>query len=750
MLTRKMSALMTKELKYLLLSPIGWVVLVLFAFQTSSYFGENLSSLYESFVRGREIDSFSKALFTDHYPALFSRITTVAYLFVPLITMAAFSRELQSGSIALLLSSPVSAVDIVVGKFLAFLLYFLSFLGIVALPIVFSHFAIENFDFWAVIPGMLGLLLLFAAFASIGIFVSSLTEHQIVAAIATLAVLFTFSSVSDWFGATPVLNEVAYWASFSGRAADFNSGLIASENVIYYLAIILIFLSLSTIRVMGIRSGTRWPEAVAKGGLLSAGIVCAGWFSSSPQYSLYFDFTENRRNSITQETADLMERLEGEWKVETVANLFDSHASIAWPRSRIQDRERWRPYSRENYRLSMTYQVYQFLDRNSYWAQRRAEYVSEEILEDYAPTVGLDPLSIVSSTEMSALVDVDLAKEEFRTIRVLGWRGRREILRYFDDIARFPGEREISAAIKRLLVGPQKVLVSNSNGERSITRKGAGDVEANFTNVSNRYALVNQGFDVEATDLNGEIATGSIVAILDPQTAYSDGQMSRIQEHMELGGDLLLAVEAGTIESVDSILESIGLRRGSVLVQESTDFPTSFVFAQNVNQILSSLWKERVSGMPVGLSGAIELDLLADDKSFRRIPIAVAAEAMRVRSHDGSSRSPRVGTAPVAGYALERSVGDATQRVIVLGDADLFSTALSEMKEPAVYSGLLDALYWLSDNRYPVQLTTFEASDTTFVAGSSAVSVVRLVLSIGVPLAIAVFGSWLLLTRRRR
>ena len=142
-------------------------------------------------IRGRKLTLFT---FGGDY-GLFTHIQQYLYLYIPLLTMGLMSRELSSGSIKLLYSSPVTNKEIVLGKYFAMLVYGLVLIGILAIYVLYSACTIKAFDFTVALSGLLGLYLLICAYASIGLFMSSLTSYQVVSAMGTLAILAALSLV---------------------------------------------------------------------------------------------------------------------------------------------------------------------------------------------------------------------------------------------------------------------------------------------------------------------------------------------------------------------------------------------------------------------------------------------------------------------------------------------------------------------------------------------------------------------------
>jgi ABC-2 type transport system permease protein len=164
---------------------------------------------------------------------------TVVFLFlIPLITMRTYSEEKRSGTMELLLTSPITDVQIILGKFFGALALYAVMLAVTVI-----HFGLL---FWFGRPewkplatAYLGLLLFGASFISIGLFISSLTRNQIVAGAATFAV-FLLLWIVDWIGASfgPTAESVFKYLSMTGHLDDFIKGVIDTKHLVYYVSFI--------------------------------------------------------------------------------------------------------------------------------------------------------------------------------------------------------------------------------------------------------------------------------------------------------------------------------------------------------------------------------------------------------------------------------------------------------------------------------------------------------------------------------
>jgi ABC-2 type transport system permease protein len=164
---------------------------------------------------------------------------TVLLLFVlPMITMRTYAEEKRSGTIELLLTSPLTDFQIIMGKFLGAMALYAVMLLISTLHIGVL-FVYGRPEWKPIASAYLGLLLMGGCFISAGLFISSLTKNQISAVMATFAV-FLFLWVINWIGSFsgPGIEKVTSYLSIIEHFDDFAKGVIDTTHVIYYLSFI--------------------------------------------------------------------------------------------------------------------------------------------------------------------------------------------------------------------------------------------------------------------------------------------------------------------------------------------------------------------------------------------------------------------------------------------------------------------------------------------------------------------------------
>ena len=163
----------------------------------------------------------------------------VIILFVlPMITMRTYSEEKRSGTIELLLTSPLTDWQIIVGKFLGALALYAAMLGVTLIHIAVL-FVFGTPEWKPIVTGYLGLLLLGSCFLSVGLFISSMTRNQIVAGMVTFGV-FLLLWVIDWIGAGagPTVEKIVGYLSITEHLDDFAKGVIDTRHLVYYLSFI--------------------------------------------------------------------------------------------------------------------------------------------------------------------------------------------------------------------------------------------------------------------------------------------------------------------------------------------------------------------------------------------------------------------------------------------------------------------------------------------------------------------------------
>jgi ABC-2 type transport system permease protein len=228
-----------RELSSYFYSPIAYVAMGLFLFITGFLFTKD-------FEPGQPVAMRS----------IFDAMVWVLVLVVPMLCMGLLAQEHASGTIETMMTAPVNETEVVVGKFLGSFMFFLVLLWPTLLYVVMLRIYGKP-DFGPIFSGYLGIILVGGLFIAIGLFCSSLTRSQVVAAVSAIGILFLVTIV-PWY----VSGEAAlagFWRKAANQAVwtrytDFSKGVIDTGNLVFFLVATAVFLFL-TVKVLESR---RW------------------------------------------------------------------------------------------------------------------------------------------------------------------------------------------------------------------------------------------------------------------------------------------------------------------------------------------------------------------------------------------------------------------------------------------------------------------------------------------------------------
>ncbi|MDQ0106758.1 ABC-2 type transport system permease protein [Chitinophaga terrae (ex Kim and Jung 2007)] len=765
---RRIYKIAKAELFTLFYSPIAWMILVVFTFQTGMVF----TGLLQQVLRSQET-GFGNAFITANiYTGQLGLLTAVQnylYLYMPLLTMGLMSRELSSGSIKLLYSSPVTSSQIIRGKFLAMMIYSFLLLSVILVYVVISMFYVEHFDLPSVLSGLLGIYLLMCAYAAIGLFMSSLTSYQVVAALGTLVLLAALSYMNKVWQDISFVRDITYWLSISGRCNEMINGLICSEDVLYFVIVIVMFLTLSIQKLQANRTHQPFALVWGKYSLVVLAAMALGYATSRPVLMAYYDATATKRNTLTPNSQAIMAKLTGGLTITTYVNLLDREFYNGKPSVVNEDKDRLKQYIRFKPEMKLKYVYYYDEPSNNprlnfvYKGKSLAEMAKREAeIGEYDLDMFLTPAEIRKKINL---------KDEGNTFVRLVERenGQKAWLRIYDDIFKFPGEAEVSAMFKRMVMKLPRIGFLDGQGERKIEGDRAKDYTL-FSSVKTfRYALTNQGCDVESLDLSGDKQIPKevdIIVIADMKEAMDSTVKKKLDAYIAAGGNLFLTLKPGS-EEMEKFIAQFGLKTvPGQLVQPKQDVAGNVVMCVPTNAAkgLAEIFKMMEQRHQyVGMVKAAGLEL-AEDKGFKATPIMRTIDTMKTWNevktidfvNDSATYDPSAGErldSFVTVMALTRKVGAKEQRIMVLGDADCISN--EGMTPPirrygtANFSLIPGTFHWLSYGTVPVDVSRPPSLDNETTLTKASLKVVKYSLLYVLP-GLLLIGSSILLIRRKR
>jgi len=234
-------AIAQKELKSYFASPIAYIVIGLWALLYGYFFAAILHFFVQQSLQmnqfgmqGPQSMNVNQQLIRP----LLQNVNILVLFLMPMVTMRTYSEEKRSGTIELLLTSPVTDFQIIMGKFLGAMALYGCMLAVTLIHIGLL-FVYGRPEWKPIVTTYLGLLLFGGCFVSLGLFISSLTKNQIVAGMVTFAV-FLLLWIITWIGSFsgPTVDKVTQYISILDHLDDFGKGVLDTTHIIYYVSFI--------------------------------------------------------------------------------------------------------------------------------------------------------------------------------------------------------------------------------------------------------------------------------------------------------------------------------------------------------------------------------------------------------------------------------------------------------------------------------------------------------------------------------
>ena len=765
------------------------------------------TDVYGMFVRNQDMNYGVGNLTIQMFGGmrgLFTNIQGYLYFYIPLLTMGLMSRELSSGSIKLLYSSPVKNSQIIIGKYLSMMVYGLAVIAILFVFVLWSAVVVKDFDFPVALSGLLGLYLLICAYAAIGLFMSSLTSYQVVAAVATLAMLAALNMVARFGQTIDFVREITFWLSIGGRASESINGLICSEDVLYFIIVAGLFLTLSVLRMKAIRQKARWQVSFTKYLFVFLCAMMLGYITSRPKLMGFYDATATKQRTLTENSQEIIKRAEGGLKMTVFVNALDDNLWYGLPASRKWDIDRFSQYVRFKPDMKVKYVYYYTNPGGGMWERRYPGLTDSQMVGRISKAQDIDSMMFMPPEEISKIVD--LSSEGYRLVRLMERdNGQKTFLRMFDDPQRYPGETEISAALKRLVMDLPVIGFVSGHGERDHNNDGDRGYYRFSQDKPFRYALINQGFDSEEVFLTAPIpAHVSIVVIAEMRSPFTPEEQANLDAYIARGGNLIILGEPRRQEVMNPFVAQFGVQfmpgqlvryvldvpkeqpaentpasnNGVVFLnapgvqvtsvagrpQNPNPFPANFIQSRLTREgsELSYIYEQmRRRGYVVTMPSTVGLSYTTD-KGFDVTPLLVSDtihswnELETTNFIDDTVKlNPKIGEVQQSyptGLALSRQVAGREQRILILGDADCLSNAEISMQRAGVpasnFNMIMGTFFWMSDNEMPIDVRRPSPPDNKLFAKGADVKMSKWVL-MGLFPVLLIAGCLFIWLRRR-
>lgn len=774
------------ELRNLFYSPVAWFLTFLFLLMCGYLYATILYPWAKQTAMILENDpqwslkatmSVTAGLLSDPDGGFFSAMLGQLYLFVPLLTMSVISREINNGTIKLLYSSPVKLRQIVLGKYLAIMIYNLFFIAILGIFVVAAFFDIQSPDYGPMFSAMLGIYMLLCALTAIGFFMSSLTTYPIVSAIASFLALFVLSYVGQLWQQYDFVRDITSFLSINKRVEKMIAGLITTRDLAYYFVIIFLFVSFTLLKLRsGLESRPWYTGAARYLAVIVAGLLI-GYISSRPTLIGYWDTTANETNTVHPRTQKILKDMDqGPLEVTLYTNLFSLAAESGLPRNRNEYLtglwEQYQRFKRDIEYKYVYYYDYDVVKQDSAIFRTYPGKSLEQIVGVVAKTLHVDPTLFLSPEEMKKTKD--FSSEDYQLIMELKYNGKTELLRTTYESGSWggtwPGESLVDAALKRVTGARMpKVYFITGQLERNIFKKGEREYLDHSSSKKFSASLANIGFDVDTLNLQIQSlpADASIIVLADPKMELSQLVQQKIKTYIDGGGNMFILGEPGKQYVLNPVLKNLDIQfMNGQLVQprenESADkvlydlTPSSFNMAEEWWLLFYKHLSEH--NQPVGLfnswlPGVTALSPNADSR-FKVTPMFVNLNNelwLETGPVVTDSIAPIFNAAegdikqkvfPIAAQ-LTRKVNNKEQRIIIAGDADFASNRrLIAENVRACYS-------WLVYNEYPIYIPKPYPKDNMVILSPKRAEVQKIVYIWVLP-GLLVLAAIILLTRRKR
>jgi ABC-2 type transport system permease protein len=755
------------ELATLFYSPVAWLALIIFVGQCGL---ELLSSL---------VDTKKYLLETGFHPDItllkisrgYEEVYKYLYVYIPLLSMGLFSREINSGSIKLVLSSPIRIRSIVFGKFLGVVSYCSLFiLALIALTLV-ADIAIINADTGLMLSGIFGLFLISLLYCAVGLFMSSLTSYQLIAAIGTFFVLMTLEQISAFGAGVDGLRDGTNFLSVFSKKNDLMQGLIRSSDVFYFLLMSAFFLALTIFVLLSGRESRPWYVKFGRYALAIGVLLMLGYLTSWPTYIVYYDATDSKDNTVTKNTRDVLQSLNEPLKLHAYVNIFDDKRGLplTQPRHRNADKAFFEPYQRFlKYPIQYEYTYYydsitkpaeasSLLPQASHLSMRTR---AEAICYKY----GLDVDELLRPGQLKGVPALEFYGYNF--VREFSCGGRKSYLGLVSN--ENPREGNIAAALKQLTEETPIIGMLSGHGERDPFEAGDREFSHRYSNIFNYNSLVNHGLNIIQKinlDTVEEIPKSlAFLVIADPFVPYSGTELQKIQHFINDGGNLVIAADTSSRETMQNILNPLGVKiRPGVMLRESDEYPPSLIIADTATGtlLLKRSFRNYEKAHHIVGSGTMGLDYKSN-ASFEIKPFLVSNKLdtwSRLTKFDMDSSkiafNPVLGdtkeTVPLA-VTLTKHFNNKQQRIVVFGDADFLSNEQNTTAPPKrvnVYL-MLEVSNWLTYGKFPIDVYRPSSKDTDISMSLDMIKMFRTIFVWVIPGLLLVGGACFLFRRRIR
>ena len=244
---RNIMAIAAREMRAYFVSPLAYAIIGVFLLLTGYFFNRLVERFSSICLQVSNNPTYLSQMNVNEWVMrpFFYTMAVILVFMVPTITMRLIAEEKKTGTAELLLTAPISTLELVIGKFLGGISVLLAMVTLALLyPLILVLMAEP--DLPPILIGFVGMVMMGGAFVAIGLLFSSITENQVIAVLTsfcTLLLLYVITVPAGWVGTS--LGEMLSYLSLIEHLEDFSKGVLDSTHIIYYLSVIGISLFLT-------------------------------------------------------------------------------------------------------------------------------------------------------------------------------------------------------------------------------------------------------------------------------------------------------------------------------------------------------------------------------------------------------------------------------------------------------------------------------------------------------------------------
>ncbi len=725
------------ELKQMFYSPVAWFVLIFYTLKVGIGYVDITDGIVSHYSFGKWMNPGITDYIYSSFLSVFGIAQESLFILIPLLTMGLMSKEYSSGTIKLLYCAPVRNSQVVIGKYLSMVIFGLIIVVFLSLIMIHSSLIIKDFQIFHVMAGILGLFLLICAYSAVGLFMSSLTKYQVIAAILTIATLGGMSAIDGVGEQYPLMREITRWLSLSGRTSGLINGLICSDDIIYFVMISIAFIIFTIIKVSSDRvKGSKiinFSKYIAVIAMLSV----IGYFSSRPHSLLYYDATDGKTNTLPVATQKLIGEIDGPVEVISYVNVLGTGRMFY-----NYDFRLYRKFVRFKPDLKFR-NVFYYDSVYNAAAKIYKQYpgkTNREIMKEIVRLNRRDTLDVLNSEEVSKYVDIK--NEPMYWIRVMKDKnGKEVILRTFDEWFKSPKQQEFTAALYNLKHGAPKIIFTTGHRELSPFSKGDRGYNTLFTQKTFRYALLNQGFAIDTSPITNDMCkSADHMFIADPQKEFTDEEMAILDKYIAEGGNIVILTDVGHSDATVKLLSKFGVVASKEPLYSNNENLDKEIVVSKVSPEIKSVGAPLLSdmaakGREIASNGVLSLDYSKVKGGFSAAPLLTVGDK-------------------ATAVALHREINGKRQKITIFGDSNLFNNVEVTVDRNGVVSFNLTLLHgllsWYTDGTLPANYPGNVQPDDNFYMRKTGAIFTRLFFIWLLPLSFLVFFGVIWIRRRSK